>query len=1185
MKVSPHIHPESPLTGSTLTAMVDKAKELGRTHFAYTDNGHLSSALKAYNAAKKKGLKPILGLEIYFKDSACTLVTGTKADRCKYFTGTIYCRSQEAYQALTKMVSHSEFALIQINEEFQQLWTWKHLEELSQYEVDFVTGGPHCMVGKCMLAGEALVAQKVLEKLKGIFGGNLHVALLAEPWTKKWNNVVEIKYVDGTKNAILSGDLVTTDRAKNIKAMDLVDSTRHTVLKSYSVSNTYFGVDKAIASVKLHRGFLPLPGGDITLKINKLLIALANRLQIAVLVTDYAYYAEKEDKVVQTMRTEGTNKLQPNLHMKDQTEITNYLVETLGLDTDHADRIIKGNEKWSTRFNEFKLDYAWRLADSGSNPLKQAMDIIKENGRMRWSDPRWVSRLKEELEVISKNGIYDLTPYFLPIRNVLNFYKENGYLTGPGRGSAGGSLFAYLLGITQIDPFEYDLPFQRFFSMVRIKGKKLPDIDVDLEDRTPLVGADGKSGYLYNTYGDKAAQISTRTTIRLKSAILDTNRYFKGKVEDQIQSLTKGLPPPPQGIKDHDFVFGFDDDDDVHHPGLIEQSEDLKKYAYNRPEEWSIVTKAMGITRAFSRHASAFVIADVPISDVIPTKDGNVTQYEAKEVEAAGLIKYDFLVVSQLKDIRVCLDLINKKNGQKKTVGYFDHNGQETYIWKLREELGVFQSVWAGETATLFQINSRSMQPVVVDILPSSIMDLSHILALNRPGPLDFIDPKTGRNMVQEYIWRRRGDSEPDIPELAQLLPETLGIITYQEQLGKIAKNLAGFSGEDAELLRENMAKKKMVELMKMKPAFLEGAVKSVSTEIAETLWEQMVTFGRYGFSVIHAVEYAHITYACMYLKHHYPMEWWAAVLTNAEEKEITGVLWPYVRDFVLPPDINLSGDTMVVDYANQKIRSKLGVIRGMGDATIGPIVENRPYASLKEFIAKEVAGHALSHKLIHVGVLDSLFAPKMNLLEKLKLYEDTVQIKAFQDKLENAKATGKKVRATAPKEGVIPEDYLGLEEQPFKDVAMKKSVLPSLPVDLHRIARKYSKYIDKRSDVAIVIDRREGKDYRSQLLNGEQIRRLDEMDGTSISKDLYIAATCFIIKSEEFSYAKSTKKALKLIVDIDGYVSEKVLWPEYETGLLKYPPEAKKGAIATIFMRKRVGKPGLNVMSIKMET
>ena len=1180
MKVSPHTHSESTLTGSTLDNLIKRAKELERTHFAYTDHGHLSSALKAYNAAKKKGLKFIAGIEFYFKDSKCPFIVGSPADRCKYFTATLYCEDQDAYQALCRVVSRSDFPTIEVNGEQQQLWSWEQLEELSRFKTNIVLGGVHCMVAKPMLAGSPELGEKVLTKLKYLFGEKVFTSLLAEPWMKRWNNVVEINYEDGTRDAILSSDLVSTDRARRIKAIDLVEGSRHSIIKSRISGIDSYDVNKKIEKVKLHKGFLPLPGGDVTLKVNRFLKALSARHGLTTLVTDYAYYANKEDKIVQTMRLEGANKLQPNLHMKTNDEVLAYLTGVMGLTSVTANEIVANNEKWAALFDNFSLKYDWRLASVEGEPLRLAMDIIKKNGRMQWNNPIWVERLREELEVIAKNPKKDLTAYFLPIRDVLNHYRENGQLTGPGRGSAGGSLFAYLLGITQIDPFKYDLPFNRFFSMDRIMMGKLPDIDVDLEDRELLVGADGNSGYLYGRWGDKAAQISTRTTIRLKSAIKDTNRYFKGKVENEIEVFTKGLPAPPQGVSDLNFVFGFEDDEGTHIPGLMEQSEDLRKYAESRPEEWAIVEKAMGLTRAFSSHASAFVLSDIPIKDIIPVKENHITQYEAKECEAAGLIKYDFLVVKQLKDIRVCMDLINKRNGDTFEVGYFNHEKEKKYIWDLPQVKDVYASIWNGATETCFQINSRSMTPFVMDIMPNDIVDLATILALVRPGPLDFVDPKTGRTMAEEYVMRRKGESEPDIKILAEILPKTYGIFVYQEDLTKIAKELAGFPGNKAELLRENMAKKKKVELMKMKPEFIEGASQKVSKEIAEEIWNQMETFGRYGFSIIHAVEYAHITYACMFMKHFYPLEWWAAILSNATEQEITGKFWPYVKHMVSPPDINLSSDMMAVDYANNKIRAKLGIIRGMGDNTILPIVEGRPYKDIQDFVNRKVAGPSLTHKLIHVGVLDSLFAPNSSFIEKLKAFEQAVENKKYADKVKDAQEKNKKIRALQPKDGKVPEEYLNLH--PMKDAAMRKSVLPSMPIDLFDLGRRFSKVSTGFEERPVVLGAR---GHRTPLLDGEKLRRLDELTGDMIQEDIYVATTCYVIKAEEFAYQKGTKRALKLILDADGYVSEKVLWPEYETGQLKYPIDLKKGAIATVFFRKKAGRKDMSIMSVTVET
>ena len=1194
LAVSPHAHVESYLTGSTIANMISTAKKLGRTHFAYTDNGHVSSMIKASNLCKpskekdakdwdKNNLQLIPGIEIYFKDSACPYVSNTEAERCKYFTGSLYCKDQEAYQALCKLISRTDMPTINIYDEKQQLWSWKDLEHMSKYNVSFVAGGVHCMVGKPMLAGRPDVSQKVFERLVQIFDQDFWVSIVVEPWTKKYSKVIEIFYADGTKDSILASDLVSTDKARAIKAADLVEKRHHTFIKSKYSGLMFYEINKKFDKVKLHKGFLPLPGGDAMLRVNKLLLALARKHTQFAMVTDYAYYAAKEDKVVQTMVLEGNNKLAPNLHMKNVDEIVDYLYDVLKQDQMSAHALIDNARVWAKQFDGFKLKYEWRLADVGPEPMKQINATITKVGRMRWHDPVWVARLKEELQVIAKNGVKDLTPYFLPICDVMNFYRDNGVLTGPLRGSCGGSLLCYVLGITQVDPFKYDLPFNRFFSMDRVLSGKLPDVDSDLSSRELLVGEDGKSGYLYGRYKDKCAQISTRNTVRLKTAIKDTNRFIFGAVQPEIEAFTKGLPAPQQGVSDQKMLFGYEDDETGHVPGLMDTSKELQDYIKKRPEEWNIVEKALGITRSFGVHPAAFVLSDVPVDEVAPLKDGHIIQYDMGALDSIGLIKYDFLVVKQLKDIEVCLNLINKKQGETHLIGDFSHKGQKTYIWNLPELQEVFQSTWDGATETLFQINTKSMTPFVQEILPGNIDDIGIILALVRPGPLDFIDKKTNRSMADEFVLRRKGESNIDIEILGQLISDTYGIFVYQEALTRVAKELAGFSGDEAEKLRENMGKKKMDALMKMKPKFIEGASQKVSKETAEEIWERMVTFGRYGFNKSHSIGYAHITYACMFLRHFYPMEWWAAVLSNAEEKEITTVFWPYIRDIVLPPDINLSGDMFVVDYANEKLRAKFGIIKGMGEKTIEPVVAGRPYKDIQDFVNKEVSGDSLAHKLIHVGVLDSLFPPKMNLIEKLKMYQDCVQKKAYSEKLATAAATGKKVRALAPKQSKIPEDYVDLDKTPLKEAAMKKAVLPTMPINLHDLGARYSKIVDRSTSVPYAINNR---DKRSILIGGDQLERLDKMDGETLDRDIYIAATVYILSTSEFAFSKNTKRALKMSVDADGYISEKVLWPEYESGVLKYPPELKKGAIATLFLRKKMGrKDGCSVMSIHVES
>ena len=1166
MLISPHTHCESFLTSSTLPNLIERAKALGRTYFTCTDLGYLHSSYKAYSLAKKSSLKPILGLEFYFKDLQDPIITGTKADRCKYFTATAYATDQESYQQLCRLVSRQDFQTIEIREEKQNLFTWSTLEELSRYNIQIVLGGIHCLVGKSYLASSADIGLKVFEKLNSLFPGKLSVAIIAEPWQKKYSQVIEVKYTDGTRDSLLASDTLSTDRSRKIKAQDLIDRPGHTEVVSKVVGGIYTEVGKDIDSIKLHKGFLPL-SCDVTLKMNKFLVLLAKRYNTPILVSDYAYYANQDDRAVQDIVLEGKDRIHSYLHMKSQEEILNYLEKNMGLSLSEANKIVGNNTQWAKLFDNFELKYEWRLASTeGENPLKKAMEIIKRNGRMRWDDKIYVDRLRTELEVIAKNGIKDLTPYFLPIVEVLDYYTEQGHLTSPGRGSAGGSLFCYLLAITNIDPIRYDLPFNRFFSKTRIEMRKLPDIDTDLPQKITLTGEDGKSGFLYQRWGNKAGHVSTRQTIRLRSAIKDVSRYFNGSVSREVERFVAGLPNAPQGTSDGQFVFGYENEEGEHIPGLLDTNEDLQKYAKDHPKDWAIIEKAMGLTRAFSKHACAYVLSDVSLDQTIPIKEGYITHYEHKQVEQAGLVKMDFLTISQLLDIEICLDLINERNGDKFEPGYFRHNGVKTYIWDLPDESAVYKSIWSGSTETLFQINSAGMAALVQEMLPDSLETVAAVLALERPGPRDYKDPNTGLNMIEEYLLRRKGESEPDIKELAEILPESYGVMYFQEHLGKIAKQLAGFTDEEAEILRENMAKKYMVELTKIKPAFINGAKKKVPLETAEKIWDQMVTFGRYGFSIIHSYEYAKITYACMFLRQNYNLAWWSAVLTNAEEKEITSTFWKFAKELIAPPDINLSSEKMVPDYANNKIRAKMGVVRGMGDKTIDPIVAGRPYKDIQDFVNKDVAGQSLSHKLIHVGMFDSLFKPGMSLEEKLKAYEDAVEIKRYQDKKAAASQEGKKVRLTQPKEGVVPEKYVNLH--PMIDIAMKKSVLPTMPVDLYSLGAKYSKVLDKWSSKPKVVDPKFNKSVF--LIDGNAMERLDKLDSKQIDNDIYVAATGYVIEAKEQEYQKGTKRMLKMVVACDNYISEKILWPDWDTSILTYPKELKKGSIVTLFFRKK---------------
>lgn len=789
------------------------------------------------------------------------------------------------------------------------------------------------------------------------------------------------------------------------------------------------------------------------------------------------------------------------------------------------------------------------------------------------------------------NRVYDIT-----------VEKDHSYTTVDYvvHNSAGGSFLMYCMGITQIDPIKYGLYFSRFLTLGRILSGSLPDVDVDLNSRDLLVE---KNGFFNTHYDERWAQVSTRTIMKLKSSIRDVNRFKFGKVEEEIERFAKNLEATPQGISDADFVFGYEDNEGNHVAGLLDKDEKLKAYTQERPEEWEIVKRTLGISRQNGRHASAFVISNKLLTDIIPTMKvsghENITQYEAKEVEEAGLIKYDFLIIKVLNDIQLAIENINKKNYYengnvgKLESGHFFHKGDSVYIWDLPEEPEVFDMLGEGKTETVFQLNTTSVTPYVIDMKPRSVEDCAVVTSLVRPGPLEFIDEKTGRNMAQEYVERRHGRSRGEIPILDELLPETYGVMVFQEQINRITKELTGWDDEKAEDVRIAVGKKKLRMIEELKPQFIEASAKTgrVDAYTAATIWAMIEKFGRYGFNKSHAVAYSMVAYACAYLKHHYPLEWWAAVLSNAEEKEITEVLWPHVKNILSPPDINLSKEEMVIDYNSGTIRNKLSVLRGLGEKAANKITENRPYANINELVEKEVLGTALAEKLTHIGVLDSLFDSKMNLMEKMQAYKDAVEVWKYKKKIfeksegeivlnqplekfiEVAKKHPKTRRCKHEiRKGVIDMKYAFMN--PMKDYILKKSIFPTMPMVLHDIIKENSnnvKIIDTGTSVYAMSEC--GKETR--MINGKTYQKIKELPVEQDSRQVITFCVAgYVVESKEFSYGPNReKKALKMNVDVDGHLEEFVIWPDYDTGILEYPENLKKNSVIFLFMHRKMGR------------
>ena len=1155
--ISAHTHVETVLTGSTLETMISKMKTMERKYFAYTDFSYFISALKAYDLCNKNGIKPILGVEVFFKDSNCPLFRHSNARNAQYFKTTLYATNQEQFQLLGQLSSEVKNT-VKFFEERYPAWDWEMLEKVSQAGCLIGSADVHDMVSKHFIVNSPEIAEQVFLKIKGYFKENTYLTIVGTKQDRRFIQFVEVLLEDGIKLLIPANEKFQTNAARSVSAMELVDNpNKHIVLINTFIGKLMKGYNKKIIHAIAKKGNIKLKEGDIQFTANKGTLSLSRKYDIPLLYSDYACYADIDDKAAQDVKLSSDGRREyVGRHIQSDHEMTKYLAE-LGLNELEIDQTKEDQSKWASKFDNFNLKFGYRLPTVDGNPMAIISETIKKVGRLPIDNEAYVSRLRYELDVLANNGQINLLPYFIPLLKVYQEAITSGTGYGPGRGSAPGSLLSYLIGITHCDPIKYGLSFERFFSLDRALAKSLPDIDCDFSSRDFLVGDGKEQGYLSREYGDKFSQVSTKSLLRLKSAIKDVNRYIHGKVEKNIEFLTKVLPSAPQGVADSDFVFGYTDDEGNEVPGLIEINDDLIKYTQERPKEWALVIKCLGLGRSSSVHASAFLLADTAIKNVVPVLDNGATQYEAKYCEKAGLVKYDFLVVNQLKDIEDCLKRINQKAGVNLPPMNFSHNGKHTFVWDLPQDECVFESVWNAQTETIFQISTGAMRPFVEKIKPRSIEDLSTILALVRPGPLDYVDPVTNRNMAEEYIERRYGRSQPDIEIMGKLLPETWGVMCFQEQTQKVSKEVGNMSANDAEKLRRAMAKKQKIEVGQYKKIFMEGAIQKVGEATAEKIWAQMETSSRYSFNLSHSTVYGMITYACMFLKYYYPLEWWAAVLSNADEAEYTNVLFKYVKDFILPPDINLSSESMEINYEDGKIRSKFSTLKGLGGKSVEKLVSGRPYKDIADFVRKDVAGPSLAKRLIHVGVLDSIFPKNATAYDKMKSYADAIELVKYEEKV--AKGTKNPIL----KEGVVDPEFIGISA--IEDFCIRKEIMPTISISLSELILQEAHRMDEGSAGNPMYSNSRG--YPIKYLHGDNLQAFEKWDH---QWDVQYCFSAYVVKAEEKAYQKNTRKRLILTLDMDGIISERILWPDYNTGVLTYPKGLQKGSIAFFFCKTK---------------
>ena len=607
-------------------------------------------------------------------------------------------------------------------------------------------------------------------------------------------------------------------------------------------------------------------------------------------------------------------------------------------------------------------EYLERKAKEGLEKLFPVI-LKNNNGDASAIREKYKKRLYEELEIIKDMGF---AGYFLIVSDFVKHAKHNDIPVGPGRGSAPGSLVAYAIRITNVDPLRYNLFFERFLNPSR---RTMPDIDIDFCPE----GRDDVIKYVTEKYGqDKVSQIITFGKMQAKAVIRDVGRALDIPYSE-ADRIAKLIPNElnitlDKAIKDE--------------PRLAEEEK-------NNP----IVAKLLslsrileGLNRHSSTHAAGVVISDAPLVERVPlcsSKEDVVSQYSMNDIQEVGLTKFDFLGLKTLTVIKNTLKFIKESKGIEINIDTLPLDDKKTYDLFMK-----------GETDGIFQMESTGMTDVAVKLKPDCIADIIALIALYRPGPM---------KMVPEFTSRKQGETKIsyELPQLEEILKETYGIILYQEQVMQIASVIGGYSMAEADTLRKVMSKKKAAEMEKEKPKFLEGAQKrKINENKAKKIWEQMETFAAYGFNKSHSTAYAIIAYQTAYLKAHYPVEFMAALLTSEKDnrdkiiKHMSACKEMNIN--VLPPDINESERDFTVSGEN--IRFGLAAIKNVGIAAIDSIISVRnenKFTSFIDFLSQvdlRKVNKRVIESLIKCGAFDSLKYKRSQLTEHYEEAMDEVQ-------------------------------------------------------------------------------------------------------------------------------------------------------------------------------------------------
>jgi len=786
-----HIHSDYSLLdgASQLPDLIDRAVELGMPAIALTDHGVMYGAIELIKTCRKKRIKPIIGNEMYVINADVEV----KHKRIRRYHQVVLAKNTQGYKNLVKLTTTSNLKGFQGKGIFARPCVNKEL--LEQYQEGLIVTSA-CLGGEvpqAILKGDYQLARDVAKWYKDVFADDYYL---------------EIQDHGSPEDRMVNVEIVKIARELDIKIIATNDS--HFI---------------SCNDVEAHDALLCIQTGK--------LITEDKRLRYS--GTEYLKSAEEM-------------KLLFRDHLEDSV-IEEAIANTLEV----AEKVRPYRIMGEPRIPDYPVP-AGHTADSYLEEV--TWEGLKDRLKCRTRseiEPNYKERMEYELKMMQRMGF---STYFLVVWDYIKYARDNNIPVGPGRGSAAGSLVAYALGITNIDPVHHGLLFERFLNPER---KSMPDIDTDfcIERRDEMIK------YVTQKYGkDNVAQIITFNRMTSKAVLKDVARvlnipYAESDRMAKLIPVSRGKPTKLKVmISDQTpeplFKKAYESE-------KVAIKDDLgEKIGEISARNWiDMAIRIEGTNKTFGVHAAGVVISSQPLDEIVPLQRNNegaiITQYSMEELESLGLLKMDFLGLRNLTTIQRAIDLIETNRGvkldpyqlpldERKALGILAKGTSK----KLPEDIQkTYQLFRDGELEGLFQVESDGMRQIVKDLKPSGIEDISSILALYRPGPLD-------AGLIPKFIDRKHGreDIQYDHPLLESILDETYGILVYQEQIMKTAQDLAGYSLGQADLLRRAMGKKKISEMKKHREIFIDGATKNgVQSHIAENLFDQMVKFAEYCLS------------------------------------------------------------------------------------------------------------------------------------------------------------------------------------------------------------------------------------------------------------------------------------------------------------------------------------------------